>query len=686
MISIAIPTYGREAVLLNTIYELLALLHDGDEILIVDQTEHHSIETQEELKTLAVKRDIRLFRLVYPSITRAMNTALMQAKSDRVLFLDDDIVPDKELIRAHKAAGNEYPDCIVAGRVLQPWHKGRADESHKKFLFNSLERSEIRSFMAGNVSIPRVRAIEVGGFDTNFVRVAYHFEAEFSDRWTQSGGRIIYEPTALIHHLRAKGGGTRSYGRHLETIRPDHAVGRYYYNLCKFGPRLSLRRSLEDLVKSIVTKHHLKNPIWIPFTLIAEIRGFLWALTLYKSGRGLMHGDKPELLIIASHPVQYTSPIFKELSKSKLFNLKVFYLTIPDKDSQSLGFNHKFEWDVPLFDGYSSTCSESVSGGGLRRGYFGVRLKKPAWELRRLLKERRPDAVLMTGWHFYGLVQIFFFLRNLNIPILLRMDSNDLKKRSLVATKFYRWYASFISIGLSVGTRNSEFLRRIGIPHERIIDCPHVVDNEYFENESDKSRIRRIEIQRSLGLGVSSFCFAYIGKFERKKNPMDILQAFDACYSKRSEGDLSLLMVGSGELEQECRRFSKERGLPVTFTGFVNQSSICDMYAISNCVILASNEDETWGLVINEAMACGIPAIVSDRCGCATDLIENGETGYLYTYGNIDQLAACMETMLKRKEESLQMGLRAKQLIQKQYSISLVRKGIEDGMAKLYGG
>lgn len=686
MISVAIPTYGREDVLLNTIYDVLKLLHDKDEILIIDQTEHHDVETQKILDTLALKGEIRLFKLIYPSITRAMNAALRHANSDRVLFLDDDIIPDSELIKAHKAAGIKYPDCIVAGRVLQPWHKGQADTNHKIFLFNSLEERRVESFMAGNVSIPRAKAIEVGGFDTNFIRVAYHFEAEFSNRWTNSGGTIIYEPAALIHHLKAKGGGTRSYGKHLETLKPDHAVGRYYYNLCKFGPHLSLKRSLGDLAKSIVTKHHLKNPIWVPLTLIAEIRGFLWALTLFKSGRGLMHGDKPELLIIASHPVQYTSPIFKELSKSELFNLVVFYLTIPDKESQSLGFNQEFVWDVPLFDGYSYKCSKSISGGGLRKGYFGVRLKRPAWELRRILKDRRPDAVLMTGWHFFGLVQIFFFLRNLNIPILLRMDSNDLKKRSLMATTFYRWYANFVSIGLSVGKRNREFLKCIGIPSEKISDCPHVVDNKYFEYESNKSRKNRIDLRRAHGLDINSFCFAYIGKFEKKKNPLDILIAFDACNSNRDQGDLSLLMVGSGELESECRKFSKERLLPVTFTGFVNQSSICDMYAVADCLILASNEDETWGLVINEAMASGLPAIVSDRCGCAADLVENGETGYIYNCGNISELTACMEKMITRKDETFQMGLKAQKLIHRKFSITLVRKSIEESMAKLCGG
>lgn len=685
MISVAIPTYGREDVLLDTIQIILELVDEKDEVLIVDQTKDHKPETQRMLDRLEGNKEIRLLKLIYPSITRAMNTALRHAESDRVLFLDDDIIPDRELIKAHKKAGERNPECIVAGRVLQPWHKGQADDSNKRFLFNSLEERSISTFMAGNVSIPRTKAIEIGGFDTNFIRVAYHFEAEFSNRWTQNGGRIVYEPTALIHHLKAQGGGTRSYGRHLETLKPDHAVGRYYYNLCRFGPRLSLGRSLEDLTRSIITKHHLKNPIWIPLTLVAEIRGFIWAVSLFSKGRGLLHGEKPELLIIASHPIQYTSPIFKELEKSTLFNVRVFYLTIPDKDSQSLGFNHQFVWDIPLFDGYRFTCSRSISGGGLRKGFFGVRLTRPAWELRRVLQERRPDAVLMTGWHFFGLVQIFFFLRNLNIPILLRMDSNDLKKRSLLATRFYRWYASFVSIGLSVGTRNRKFLKSIGMPDERIVRCPHVVDNIYFENGVNARRKHQIGLRKSMGLAEKSYCFTYIGKFEKKKNPLDILLAFDTCYTRQGRRDLSLLMVGSGELHLECMDFAKEKDLPVIFPGFINQSSICDMYAVADCVVLASNEDETWGLVINEAMACGIPVIVSDRCGCATDLVEDGKTGYIYEYGNIGEFAGCMEKMVSNKTQSDQMGVNGKKLIKDQYNISLVRRGVEEGMAKVFG-
>lgn len=685
MLTIAIPTFGREKVLVNTIQHLVRITSEEDEILVIDQTKSHQLSTDEELERLSSGGSIIHIRLEFPSITRAMNVALRRGKSDRILFLDDDIIPDKELLEAHKESGQRNPESIVAGRVLQPWHNGKADKNSDPFLFNSLEYRKVDSFMAGNVSIPRKKAICMGGFDTNFVRVAYHFEAEFSYRWKRSGGEIVYEPRALIHHLKEVQGGTRSYGDHLQTLKPDHAVGRYYYNFCRLGLKKSLLISIKELIACVATKHHLRNPIWIPLTLIAELRGITWAFSLFRSGRGLMYGEKPELLIIASHPIQYTSPIYAELSKSDHFNSNVLYLTVPDGESQSLGFNHVFEWDIPLFEGYSFESCKSVSGGGLRKGFFGVRLNRPFSEICSIINKKRPDAILLTGWHFFGLVQIFFYLRKWNIPLILRMDSNDLKRRSFLANLFYRWYARYINIGLSVGIRNQKFLEYIGVPKEHIVRCPHVIDNQFFGNGVNLSKHSQAEIRGLLGIKKSSFCFAYIGKFEKKKNPMDILLAFKNCYDKVRDKSIDLIMVGSGELEKCCTEYALLNGLPVTFTGFVNQSKICDMYAIADCIVLASNEDETWGLVVNEAMACGIPAIVSNRCGCASDLIQNGVTGYTFEYKDVAHLSDLMVKVVMQPEKTREMGIRAKELINQKYNIKLAREGIEKGMAMLYG-
>ncbi|MFM9101709.1 MAG: glycosyltransferase family 2 protein [Cyanobium sp.] len=283
-LSVASPTYGRDAVLLNRITALLALDPPPWELLIVDQTPRHDAASQERLEWWDNEGQIRWLRLNRPSITGAMNHALLQAHGDRVLFLDDDILPDAALLRAHQAAGEAQPEAMVAGRVLQPWHGGQPDPQGAPFLFNSLQGRPVSTFMGGNVAIPRREALALGGFDENFVKVAYHFEAEFAHRWCVAGHGIRYEPSALIHHLRAERGGTRSYGQHLTTIRPDHAVGRYYFLLRSQPPLQASRAAIGDLLRSVRTRHHLRRPWWIPLTLLAELQGLLWALRLNARG------------------------------------------------------------------------------------------------------------------------------------------------------------------------------------------------------------------------------------------------------------------------------------------------------------------------------------------------------------------------------------------------------------------
>lgn len=287
-ISVAIPTYGREQVLIDTLQGLLALDPPPWELLVLDQTPEHEPAVQRQLEELAAAGRLRWLRLPRPSITAAMNQALLEARGERVLFLDDDIRPDPGLLAGHRRAAAAAPEAIVAGRVLQPWHQGHFDPPEAAFLFNDPAPRQVREFMGGNVAIPRRRAIELGGFDTNFVRVAYRFEAEFAHRWVKAGLPIQYEPGALIHHLRAERGGTRSYGLHLTTSRPDHTVGRYYFLLRTRPWPAALARMPLDMLDAVATRHHLRRPWWIPLSLLAEVRGMAWALRLHRRGPRLI--------------------------------------------------------------------------------------------------------------------------------------------------------------------------------------------------------------------------------------------------------------------------------------------------------------------------------------------------------------------------------------------------------------
>jgi glycosyltransferase involved in cell wall biosynthesis len=683
-ISIAIPTLGRDDVLLNSINKLLLLDIRADEILIVDQSDKHAENTTNQLQNWHQQGKIKWIRIKYKSITHAMNIALKKALSDRVLFLDDDIIPDKGLVKEHLKYSEKKPSLIIAGRVLQPWHKGKEDSVDNPFLFNSLEERYVRSFMGGNVSIPRTEALRIGGFDTNFVRVAYHFEAEFAYRWINHGNQIFYASKALIHHLKTERGGTRSYGDHLTTIKPDHAVGRHYYYLCRYSPRQAVIRSLLNVVSSCLTKHHLKHPLWIPFTLISELTAFFWALALFKSGRGLIYSGHSCLLVISSHPIQYYSPIFCNLDRSKLFRSVVLYLSLPNPKSQSLGFEQEFKWDIPLLQGYNYRLAKSFNGDGLFAGFFGIKLKRPWQELKQIKIKDKPDAVLITGWHFWGMVQLFLIAKLGNLPVILRMDSNSLRHRTFILRYVYKYFFSCVDICLCVGIHNEDFCVHYGIPKNRIIRSPHVVDNAFFQVRSRKVKKNYLHLRDLWSIPSQAFCFLYAGKLQHKKRPLDLLKALNQAVS-HTQTQIHLLVVGTGPLEIQCKNYASDFNLPVTFVGFLNQSVIPEAYAVSDCIVLPSDEGETWGLVINEAMACGLPAVVSNKVGCAPDLVINGSTGFQFECGNINDLADRLVYMAENLELAERMGLNAQKLITKNYCIDKVTESIEEAMSQING-
>lgn len=288
-IAVVIPTYQREEVLLNSIDYLLKLESPPFEILVIDQTTEHKPATRAVLEELNNLNRIRWIRLEHPSITRAMNTGLQRAHAAIVLFLDDDIVPQPNLISAHLSA-HKAGHNIVAGQVLQPYEVPSSEVSSPSspFSFASSSPQFITELMAGNFSIKRELALALGGFDENFVQVAYRFESEFAQRAISAGERIYFEPRASIRHLKVSSGGTRAYGHHLTTIRPSHAVGAYYFLLRSQNVSKRVLNLIKRPLRAVRTKHHATHPWWIPATLVAEAMGFIWALFLYLRGPRLI--------------------------------------------------------------------------------------------------------------------------------------------------------------------------------------------------------------------------------------------------------------------------------------------------------------------------------------------------------------------------------------------------------------
>lgn len=679
-LSVAIPTFGRDEVLTDTIAALLQLEADPWELVVIDQSPHHSPGVDQLLQIWQHQGRLRWIRQSPASITAAMNRALLEAQGSHVLFLDDDILPDPALLRAHQQAAARQPHAMVAGRVLQPWHRGAADADGAPFAFNSTTPRPLREFMGGNVCMPRESALALGGFDQNFVRVAYRFEAEFAHRWRQAGHSIHYEPAALIHHLKAERGGTRSYGFHLTTLRPDHAVGRYYFLLRTLPLRAALPAAAAAWVGTVRSRHHLRQPWWIPLTLIAELRGLAWALRLYSRGPRRLPPQPARLLIVTSHPIQYQAPLFRAVAALPEVDAEVLFLTLPSAAEQGAGFGRAFTWDQDLLEGYRWRRATTTVGGGLGAGFRGLRLRHPSREL--LGGDRPPDAVLVLGWQVEGLVQILAAARRRGLPVLLRGDSGDRPSRPWAVRRLHRLLLGQASAVLTVGAANTRFYRANGVPADRCFASPHSVDNAFFAAAAAAWAPRRAELRQRWGIPAQAFCFLFAGKLQQKKHPLDLLEALAQLVSQPQAPAVHLLMVGSGELEAECRQRVSAAALPVTFAGFLNQNDIASAYVVSDALVLPSDFGETWGLVVNEAMACGLPAIVSDRVGCAEDLVHEGSTGLVVPFRDVVALSGALARMAQDPAAAVTMGQAARERVMGGYGIAQARDGVRQGLRR----
>jgi GT2 family glycosyltransferase len=289
-VALAVPTYGRDEVLIATLNSCLALAPRADEILVIDQTPRHAPDAARALEALAAAGELRWLQHEQPSIPAAMNRALLEARSEVVLFIDDDVLPAPGLVGGHRAAHEAGRGPVVAGQVLQPGERPEPlVDPH--FGFRSSTAQETSDAMAGNLSVTRGFALAIGGFDENFVGAAYRFETDFAARARAAGARVWFEPAASLRHLRAARGGTRAWGDHRATSAPHHAVGEYYF-LIVHRPASWRLRIARRWLTAPCTRFHAARPWWIPRTLLAEARGLLWARQLSACGPRLLPRER----------------------------------------------------------------------------------------------------------------------------------------------------------------------------------------------------------------------------------------------------------------------------------------------------------------------------------------------------------------------------------------------------------
>ena len=392
---------------------------------------------------------------------------------------------------------------------------------------------------------------------------------------------------------------------------------------------------------------------------------------------GRMQSGRPRIAIVATHPIQYHVPWFRALEESGLYDLTVLFGILPDDSQQGIGFGVRFTWDIPMLEGYTWKKLDNVSESPDLGRFSGC--DTPG--ISRVLKELNPDIVILTGWQSKMLIQAGWAARKLKVPAIMRGESNALRHRQWFKRLFHGLYLNRFDGFLTIGKSNRQFYLNNGITADLLYDAPYFVDNARFLASIEGKTLELGKKRQSLSIDPHAFCFVYSGKLEEKKNVVSLMQCFAKLYKIKK--DVHFLMMGDGELRAELESLIAKFNLPVTMTGFVNQSEIPSLYAIGNCFLLGSDYGETWGLVVNEAMICGLPAIVSDRVGCGSDLIIEGETGYVYPFTDSDKLVELMLKMAENPEAAATMGATARDHVLDHYNVEKTVNGTEKAISAL---
>ena len=387
--------------------------------------------------------------------------------------------------------------------------------------------------------------------------------------------------------------------------------------------------------------------------------------------------------ILATHPVQYHAPWFRHLSNC--LDVTVYYARRDTPESQSrAGFGVEFEWDTPLLEGYDHRWLESVracQSSGFRR------FDTP--QIANILRDEPFDAFLIFGWNHKSAWQTLRACNASRVPTLMRGDSQlrTPRGRLLRALKriSYAHLLSRFSAHLYVGRRNREYLRHYGVPDANLFHVPHFVDVDAFANRSTHARNSGASaaVRRRFGIPDEASVFLFAGKLIDKKRPADFLEAIERLSSHEGRDSVHALVVGDGPLRPRLELEYATCNGNVHFAGFVNQSEMPTYYACADALVLPSDGRETWGLVVNEAAACGVPAVVSEDAGCVEDLIDDDCTGFRFETGCIEDLKSAMIRLRRAANSKRAEMTRALAALSRRHSLDAATVGLLRALAKI---
>jgi glycosyltransferase involved in cell wall biosynthesis len=376
------------------------------------------------------------------------------------------------------------------------------------------------------------------------------------------------------------------------------------------------------------------------------------------------------LAYLVSHPIQYQAPLLRRIAQEPDIDLTVFFGSdFSVRGYRDEGFGVTLKWDIPLLDGYKHVFLPKLRDG--QDVSFAIPLNRGiVRHLRGTGSEDAFDALWVHGYATANAIHGIVAAKTLGIPVLMRADMwlSDRARggwKLLLKKMFFTGLERMVDGVLPVGTLNAQYWQHYFGDSVPQFLMPYAVNNEYFSRLTREAQTCRASLQSELELDPSRPVILFASKLQTRKHCDHLIEAY-ARLSPTPEVEPSpyLLIVGDGEERAALEQQAAATGLgSIRFCGFRNQSELPRYFDLASVFVLPSRH-EPWGLIVNEVMAAGRPAIVSDDVGCAPDLIEDGVNGCIFPVGDVTALEHALRRVLDPPDAAEAMGQRAFEHIQ----------------------
>jgi len=349
------------------------------------------------------------------------------------------------------------------------------------------------------------------------------------------------------------------------------------------------------------------------------------------------------LVLITEIIAPYRIPVFNALARRSELDLQVIFLAETDEAlRQWRVYTEEIRFSYQILPSWRwRTGKDSLL---INRG------------LRSVLNKLSPQVIICGGYSYAASWQALWWARRHRVEFVLWSESNRFDSRS--QRPWVEWPKSYFlkrcDRFVVPGKASFEYLRLLGCPAASILTAPNAVNNCLFATQAESAKLHADEFRQRMKLPTRFILF--VGRLVPEKGVFDLLAAY-AKLESNLRSEVGLVFAGDGvsrtELTMQASQITPGE---VCFPGFAQREDLAGLYALAEFLVLPTHSDP-WGLVVNEAMACGLPVIVSDVAGCTADLVENGWNGYIVPCRDPEKLAAAIDSLLRQPELRQQMTL-----------------------------